>query len=323
MAQAFDPLWSPIIGHYRAGQLDGPRIAAHIAALRTDLRQFLIAGTTGDGWQLTQDQIDQWLAVCATPAWSHTTLLIAAFGADTQAVIARAKHIEARIAETPLAGRYAGLTITAQIDPDATQAAIAAHVRAVVDATESPLAVYQLPQVTGCTIAPETFAALVADHPQIKMFKDTSGEDAVAKAGLPRGAVRYVRGAEGGYLEALQGGYDGWLLSSGNVFARQLRDVASLFAVGDIAAARALSDRIGNAVTALFALAADVGTNPFADANRAADHIRAHGAAAENRPSERHDGSLLPVAFIAAARDVLEKHGLAVAGNGYLGMTVV
>ena len=136
----------------------------------------------------------------------------------------------------------AGITICAPIKPDATQDEIAAHVEAVLAETSAPIAVYQLPQVVGCEIAPETFSALAVANPRIVLFKDTSGGDAVAASGVPRGAAKFLRGAEGRYAEALAtGGYDGWLLSTGNGFGRELRAIADLTAAGDLAAAKAKS----------------------------------------------------------------------------------
>lgn len=315
----FDSLWAPLIGHYSGGQLDRARIDAHVGAIRGDVCQYLLGGTTGDGWQLDDALIEAWIDLCTTPAWRGLTVLLAAFGADTGAVIKRAQLLETRIARTPLAARFAGITICAPIKPDATQDEIAAHVRAVLAATTAPIAVYQLPQVVGCEIAPETFATLAQENPRIVLFKDTSGGDAVAASGVPRGAAKFLRGAEGGYAEALAtGGYDGWLLSTANGFGHELREIADLTEAGDLGTAKARSDRLTTVVESLFALAGKLGGNAFADANRAVDHIRAHGADAESIPAERLDGSTLPASFVAAARSAMGGAGLS-AGAGYLG----
>jgi dihydrodipicolinate synthase/N-acetylneuraminate lyase len=64
-----------------------------------------------------------------------------------------------------------------------------------------------LPHVTKNELAPETVAALVDRCPNVFLFKDTSGTDRVALAGLGLGRVFLVRGAEGGY--------SGWLTPVG------------------------------------------------------------------------------------------------------------
>ena len=82
----------------------------------------------------------------------------------------------------------------------------------------------------------------LATNSRIIMFKDTSGEDTVAQAG-GLGDVLLVRGAEGGYVEALrpEGPYDGWLLSTGNVFGPLLRRISDLYKSREAGRARQLS----------------------------------------------------------------------------------
>ena len=50
-ALAADPLWVPLLTHYRGdapAAVDHARMAAHVASLRPSVRQFLLAGSTGD-----------------------------------------------------------------------------------------------------------------------------------------------------------------------------------------------------------------------------------------------------------------------------------
>ena len=166
---------------------------------------------------------------------------------------------------------------------------------------------YQLPQVTGCRIDPETMIR-IAEHPRVTMFKDTSGEDTVARAGgLPN--VLLVRGAEGDYIEWLQpsGPYHGWLLSTGNVFGPLLRRMIDLHKSGQTRRARELSAVMTGLVTALFDAAKDVPFgNPFSNANRAADHLRAAGRRwREAAPPLTASGNALPPDLLASAEDIL------------------
>ena len=314
-AMAPDPLWTPIIGHYDEARLDRARIQAHVAQLRPYVRQFLIGGTTGDGWQLDQALLGQWLDLIADPGLfdADHVVLVGAFGATTDEVIERARFIEERLDARPAAATFAGLTLCPPVDADASQDAIARHFEAVLAATSSPVAIYQLPQVTGCEIAPRTFAHLAAAQPRIRYFKDTSGEDRVAWAGLPTNGVRLLRGAEGHYAQQLRpaGPYHGWLLSTGNGLASELREIADLTAQGRMEQARCLSDRLAALVAELFALATPFGGNAFADANRAADHLQAYGPAwASAPPPRRLDGSLLPFDLIAGAERALNAAGI-------------
>jgi 4-hydroxy-tetrahydrodipicolinate synthase len=51
-----DRLWVPLLTHYcqTSGSVkaDPERMGAHLAYIRPSVRQFLIAGSTGDGWEM-------------------------------------------------------------------------------------------------------------------------------------------------------------------------------------------------------------------------------------------------------------------------------
>src|SRR6267378_3217769 len=47
-------LWCPLLTHYDAeGQVDAARIARHTEHLAAHVHGFLVPGSTGDGWELT------------------------------------------------------------------------------------------------------------------------------------------------------------------------------------------------------------------------------------------------------------------------------
>lgn len=320
-----DRLWVPALCHYRreGGRvvLDGPRTAAHLRAMQPAVRQFLLAGSTGDGWEMAMDELAALLRLTADRAtFEGTRFLIGILRPTTEAVVERARQVERLLGELKgQAGRFAGFAVCPPIDAGATQATIRAHYEAVLAATSCPIAAYQLPQITQCRIEAATLRALAAD-PRLGMFKDTSGEDTVAKAGRIEG-VTFVRGAEGGYLEALAptGPYDGWLLSTGNVFGGLLRAMLDLHARGEAESAQRLSNVMSELVAGLFAAAADLPFgNPFSNANRAADHLAAHGEAWRERPLPLTiSGNELPPALLEAAATLLG-HLPRVAGRGYL-----
>jgi len=300
-------LWVPLLSHYKPGgdQLDPDRIAQHARAIRQNVRGFLLAGSTGDGWDMDDIMFDQILTLAERrDAFdSSTALIFGSLRATTDQVIARAKRVEAWAAEGRAAGTVVGHTICPPIQADADQAAILAHYHAVLDATTLPIAVYQLPQVVQCTIEAATLKTLT-DTGRVILFKDTSGEDAVSKAGFKDKRVYMLRGAEGGYAQALKpgGDYDGWLLSTANAFGPWLADIARLNET-DTAAANDLSDRVSNVVATLFEEAAKVPfANPFSNANRAADHIIANGQHWRDVPAPiAITGDYLPRSLLARA----------------------
>jgi 4-hydroxy-tetrahydrodipicolinate synthase len=306
-----DPLWVPLLTHFRARgaglAVDAERMAAQLRAMRPAVRQFLLAGSTGDGWEITLEQFHDIIRLSRQEVFSGGRLLFGVLRPDTDAVIEWARAVERSLGEGMPAGDYAGLAVCPPIMPGASQEAILAHYRAVLAATTSPIAVYQLPQVTQCTIEPETMRSLAAE-PRVTMFKDTSGGDVVAQSGLVSG-VMMVRGAEGGYVDALRptGPYDGWLLSTGNVFGRLLRRMLTLHAAGQIVRANEISALMTVMVNALFREAGAVPFgNPFSNANRAADHLLAMGRSWRSKPLPlTASGNRLPFELLEAAEDVI------------------
>ncbi|MGH7079431.1 MAG: dihydrodipicolinate synthase family protein [Acetobacteraceae bacterium] len=324
MAARQDPLWVPLLTHFRAGGggvvVDPVRMAAQIRAMQPEVRQYLLGGSTGDGWELDEHQFGDLISLSRTEVFTGTRVLMGVLRPTTGEVIARARMVErALVHDGPPRGVYAGLTVCPPVAPEASQGSILAHYRAVLEATESPIAVYQLPQITGCSLEPATVRTLARD-PRIIMFKDTSGTDTVASAG-PIPGVAMVRGAEGGYLAALapSGPYDGWLLSSANVFGRVLRRILDLHAADEGARASRLSGILAMVVEALFDAAAEIAFgNPFSNANRAADHVLATGRTWRDVPAPLSaSGNALPARLLEAAADILEALR-AVSDAGYL-----
>lgn len=314
----FDPLWVPVLTHYDAAsnlRLDNERTADHLMHISPHVSQFLIAGTTGDGWEMSDEVLMDWIQFAQTPGILSPDhkVLFGAFGPTTEAVIERAKLIEEAIDAKPLSASYAGLTLCAPVAADATQAEIADHFHRILSATRSPIAIYQLPQVVHCSIAPETFSEIASSSTRVTLFKDTSGDDSVATSGVMTGSARLLRGAEGDYVAHLKpnGAYDGWLLSTANGLAPQLRTIAKLVEQGQLAEAFVASDSLSGLAASLFEAAGGLPSgNPFSNANRAVDHILAHGAAWGSASAHLVSGDVLPDDFLQSIEALLQEAGM-------------
>ncbi|MBV8589974.1 MAG: dihydrodipicolinate synthase family protein, partial [Acetobacteraceae bacterium] len=303
-----DPIWVPLLTHYQGGGgnvvVDSARMAAHIRAIQPSVKQFLLAGSTGDGWEIGLDQFLEIVRLTRrADVFGDCRLLFGALRPTTGEVVAWAQALERNLAEEGRpAGEYAGIAVCPPIDADANDDTILHHYETIIGNTQSNIAVYQLPQITGCRISPEAMRHL-ARHPRVTMFKDTSGEDTVAQAG-GLGQVLLVRGAEGKYIESLRptGPYDGWLLSTGNVFGSLLRRMVALHQAGHTRRATQLSMVMAGLVDALFEAAQPVPFgNPFSNANRAGDHLRAMGRNWRDAPPPlTASGNRLPLELLAA-----------------------
>ncbi|HNT75666.1 MAG TPA: dihydrodipicolinate synthase family protein [Anaerolineae bacterium] len=319
-------LWCPPITHYLpSGMPDAARQAAHWRTMMPYVGGFLVPGSTGDGWRMTEPEIDVLLDVTLDlAALLDTRLLIGVLREDVAAMLETITRVLIRLkartgADDALTAliqaRVCGFTVCPPCGADLTQAQIKADLEAVLD-LDLPVALYQLPQVTQNEMSPELVFDLAARYPNFFMFKDTSGADRVASAGGGQGGLFLMRGAEGDYarwlLEA-DGPYHGLLLSSANCFPARLGEMITLLESGMRTEAQALSNKLKRAVSAVFALVSDwpYGSNSFAEANKLMDHWMAYGPDARvAEPPMIHSGLRLPVAMIAATGEILDSFGL-------------
>jgi len=275
-------------------------MAAHLRTIAPHVNQFLLAGSTGDGWDLDAQQFNDLLAFAThRPYWEgDARFFIGALARSTQDVLRKGEIILRQVGRGQAPG-FLGIAVCPPVSPGASQRRILEHYHRVITALDVPLAVYQLPQVTGCTIEPETFAELAAAHPRIILFKDSSGTDAVARADAGRSGVIMVRGAEGAYVESLRvagGYYDGLLVSTANILAYSLRNVVEMAEAGETEIALRRSRRITRLVSALFEVMNNCSSgNVYSNVNRAVDHLLAHGAFRTHVEAPLlFDGSRLP-----------------------------
>jgi len=320
------PLWCPLLTHYRDdGSLDRARITAHLRHLAPQVKGFLIPGSTGDGWEMSDAEIGELLGFVAPEMEKlglHLLLgVLKTEARDAWCVV----RDQGRLLSTELTHHAPRTTPSFTVCPPKGQALPQETIRSALADLLSlgcPTALYQLPQVTQNEMSPETVADLAARFPNFILFKDTSGVDRVANSGQNFGGVFLVRGAEGGYATWLKSGggpYDGFLLSTANCFGRELHEVIELLRAGRREEAQRLSDRLSAVVKEVFTLVNGLPDgNAFANANKAMDHFFAHGpGAADVTPPRLHAGSRLPVEVIRQAGATLERHGF-LPERGYL-----
>ena len=219
------------------------------------------------------------------------------------------------------AARVAGFTICPPKGKNLSQSEIRAGLASVLE-LGFPTSVYQLPQVTENEMSPATVQQIAEEHPNFYLFKDSSGRDEIAKSGLDFGSVFLVRGAEGDYAKWTSGAggpYDGLLLSMANCFAKELAEVLDLLQARRQEEAGQLSDRLTRAGNEIFSVVEGYPEgNPYTNANKALDQIYAYASAAEKvDPPMLYSGTRLPLKFIKAASEILNKYNFAPV-KGYL-----
>ncbi|MSU27745.1 MAG: dihydrodipicolinate synthase family protein [Pedosphaera sp.] len=320
------PLWCPLLTHYRDdGSFDHARITAHLRHLAPHVKGFLIPGSTGDGWEMSDGEIRELLVLAQEQtAKLGLHLLVGVLKTEASDACSMMRDY-GRALSAELTERRArsapAFTVCPPKGGDLPQQTIRDALTGILE-LGLPTALYQLPQVTQNEMTPETLAELAARFPNFILFKDTSGGDRVANSGRDFGGVFLVRGAEGDYARWLKSGsgpYDGFLLSTANCFGRELHQVIELLRAGRRDEAQHLSERLSAVVKEVFALVAGLPDgNAFANANKAMDHFFAHGPNATSvTPPRLHAGSRLPIEVIRQTGTALERHGFLPAA-GYL-----
>ena len=325
-------LWCPPVTHYvDDGSVDIARMAAHWRSMSAYVGGFLVPGSTGEGWDMAEAEVDALVDLAIGLAVGlDTRLLIGVLQVDAETMIRRVDAIVADLrARTGLhnpfqalkACHVVGFTICPPRGAALTQDQIRDALAQVLD-LGIPIALYQLPQITQNEVSAATFADLATRYPNLIMFKDTSGQDRVPLSDGGASGVFLVRGAERDYakwLDATGGCYHGFLLSTANGFARELREVIDLAVSGQVEAAQRLSRRLTAAVDACFDAVSDLPYgNPFASANKAIYHHMAYGARAVDMAAPLlHSTRRLPEGVVRTIGEILREHSL-VPPIGYL-----
>jgi dihydrodipicolinate synthase/N-acetylneuraminate lyase len=331
--QGIPRLWSPPLAHYTGSLgLDKKHTRSHLGFMAPYVKTHLIPGSTGDGWELSQKEIDNLIEFIITETRDlDIRLLIGVLRPDAETAREDIKRIVRFLMDITGSGDaekalrssgVCGFTVCAPKGKDIPQEVIYEKLSSILD-LGYPAALYQLPQITENEIAPGTFEKLAGKYGNFYLFKDTSGRDRVALSGVDAGGVFLVRGGEGNYrrwYKASPGGlYDGFLLGSANSFANKyiamLQDIDS----GRHEAAGIVSDQITRIVSKAMEEGGKLSFgNAFANSNKGIDHFFAYGPGADKVIAPMtHSGKRLPSDFIRYIKKLLGEEGL-LPEKGYL-----
>ena len=176
------------------------------------LSGYLVCGSTGETPFLSTDeriQLMEWVR----GASADGKTLIAGVGAES---VRETVRLSSRAAEV---GFHVALVLSpyyyrTQMHRPDTQALF---FRAVADQSKLPVLLYNIPQVTGYALPPETIGAL-SHHPNIIGMKDSSGDLEALSQTVPlvKPGFQILSGAGGGFWDALQMGCTGAILAIAN-----------------------------------------------------------------------------------------------------------
>ncbi|MBA3797637.1 MAG: 4-hydroxy-tetrahydrodipicolinate synthase, partial [Geodermatophilaceae bacterium] len=214
------------------------RLATHLVD-RDRHDGLVLSGTTGES-PTTSDEEKESLLRAVIDAVGDRAVIVAGVGTnDTSHSI----HLAEQAAK---AGAHGLLVVTPYYNKP-PQAALLAHFRAVADATELPVILYDIPGRTGTAIQTETLVR-AAEHPQIVAVKDAKGDLFAGSEVMARSGLAYYSGDDVLNLAWLAHGAAGVVSVVGHGFGTSYAEMIDAVDAGNLVRAREIHTRLIPAV---------------------------------------------------------------------------
>jgi 4-hydroxy-tetrahydrodipicolinate synthase len=222
----------------RDGSLDEAGVSS-LAKRQIDAGiHFLVpCGTTGESPTLTEEERVRVVELVVEQAKGRVPVLAGAGGYNTQEVIHAAKRMRR-------AGADGILSVTPYYNKP-TPDGLVAHYRAIAEAIELPIILYNVPGRTGCNIDPATLDRL-ASIPNIAGVKEASGnmmQMCEICASVPD-TFTVLSGDDALTLPLMAIGGRGIISVASNEIPGEMSKLAELAGNGDFASARQLHQRL-------------------------------------------------------------------------------
>lgn len=226
-----------------AGEIDvvaAQKLAVSLVEDGADM--ILLAGTTGEA-PTTHLPEKQTLLREVKDALAGRAMLMAGAGSNDTA------HA-VRIAEGSQAAGAEGILVNAPYYNRPSQEGVYQHIMAVVEATDLPVMLYDIPGRTGVKIADDTLDRLAA-HPRVLAVKDATGDVEQGFERMERTGLEYYSGDDGLNFAWLTHGASGVISVVAHADAHSWRKLIEDVDAGDLAAARRVAQRMRPVVGAI------------------------------------------------------------------------
>jgi 4-hydroxy-tetrahydrodipicolinate synthase len=202
----------------------------HLASSGTDT--LVVAGTTGESPTLSHDEKIRLLRLVVDASHQRMKIIAGTGSNCTADSIAFTQEVQNLGVD--------GVLLVAPYYNRPSQQGLYAHFKAIADAAELPVMLYNVPARTGCNLAASTTISLANDCDNIVALKEASKDlEQIAEiiSGAPNGFDVYS-GDDGTTLPVLAVGGAGVVSVSSHIMGRQLAQMHQAWFSGDIAAAR-------------------------------------------------------------------------------------
>ena len=242
----FQGSFTALITPFRNGELDEEAFQAFVEWQITEGSDGLVpCGTTGESPTLDHDEHMRLNSLCVEAAAGRVPVIAGAGSNATDEAIALSRHAKE-------AGADAVLQVTPYYNKP-TQEGLYQHFKAIHDAVDIPIIVYNIPSRSVVDVSLETMARL-AELPNIVGVKDATANLArVSTTRLMLGSdFCQLSGEDATALALIAHGGHGCISVTANVAPRACAEFQRACLTGDFASARAYQDRLMTLHTALF-----------------------------------------------------------------------
>jgi 4-hydroxy-tetrahydrodipicolinate synthase len=186
-------------------------------------------GTTGESPTLSHEENDRVVAVVCEQAAGRVKVIAGTGSNNTTEAVRMTQHAQ-----------KAGADGSLQVAPyynKPTQEGFFQHYRAIAEAVELPLVLYNIPGRTAKNVEPETIARL-GEIPNIVAVKESTGSMDQASQILALSDLTVLSGDDSLTLPLLALGASGVVSVVANIIPQDVKAMLGAFAAGDIAEAR-------------------------------------------------------------------------------------
>jgi 4-hydroxy-tetrahydrodipicolinate synthase len=235
-----------LVTPFRDGRVDEAKIRELVEFhVKNGTDVVVPCGTTGESPTLSHDEHKRVIEVAVEAANKRIPVVAGTGSNSTAEAIDLTRHAKK-------AGADGALVVLPYYNKP-TQQGLIAHCRAIADAVDLPLILYNIPGRTGVNMLPETLAVL-ADHPNIVGMKEATGnlEQMTHDIVLCGDKLSFLSGDDTLTLPLMAVGGRGVISVVANIVPRDVADLTRAFLSGDWKRAREIHLRLFPLCQAMF-----------------------------------------------------------------------
>ena len=252
----FSGIWTALVTPFAAdGSVDVDALRGLVnEQLDQGLHGLVPCGTTGETATLTEAEQDLVITTTLGLVKGKVPVVAGAGANDTAQAVRNQKRVAALRAD---GNQVSGALHVTPWYNKPTQEGLYRHFRAVADAADLPIVLYNVPGRTGVDLLPDTIIRLAKDEKKIVAVKEATGsvqrsQELLNKLASVRDDFSIFSGDDGHILSLLALGGDGVISVTSHVCGAELVQMFKAFDDGDLKGAQALSRKTSTLASTLF-----------------------------------------------------------------------